>query len=457
VGYGGGYSVGLISQRVPSSNRVIEDSRAKEDILSSLRRFAAAFAFVAVIGAVAPAASMATSVVVSADVVPNHQVNSVAGTVDCQGNFSILAHGDVYNPVTFTIKLGGTIVYGPALQGTDTSMRDLPFSGPVTGTGATVGESIQASTSDGSQTSGVLVLTGGPCTPPCPECLQPISIVYDSGSKVCDTQYAGSPCFGPPNTGLNPGDNTTLTVTFEQDGNEVSNATVTLSWNGDLTFVSNGDGSAVCVTGSHSVTCTYTDFAHQYKSDSYSFTVGNNAPGAVVTTDISVATQGSTEDCGTASAQATITMADPKLTLVGYTCSGTVTINVNQDAISAGWLFAITDVPVVHAQVFGQNPAFVVGDNVLPITLSPGNYRWAVVKDNELVGEWTYFTISACSSSSPVSSPTSKSSTTPAPTSTVPGSDSNTGSLPIVALIICLAFAAVGLLAVQAQRRSNQS
>ena len=95
-----------------------------------------------------------------------HQVTKVAGTVDCQGNYSILAHGDVYNPVTLTIKLGGTIVYGPALQGTDTSMRDLPFSGPVTGTGATVGESIEASTSDGSQTSGKLVLTGGPCTPP---------------------------------------------------------------------------------------------------------------------------------------------------------------------------------------------------------------------------------------------------------------------------------------------------
>jgi len=62
--------------------------------------------------------------------------------------------------------------------------------------------------------------------------------------------------------------------------NESANATVTLSWvAGQLVYVSNGDTSAVCVPTADSVACAYTDFAHQYKYDSFTFTVGPTRPG----------------------------------------------------------------------------------------------------------------------------------------------------------------------------------
>lgn len=101
----------------------------------------------------------------TASAVLGHNVQSISGTVDCSGNYSITVKGDVYNPVTLNVKLDGAVIYGPTLQGTDTSVRDF---GPFTGTGATAGETISASTSDGSSTSGALVLTGGPCATPTP-------------------------------------------------------------------------------------------------------------------------------------------------------------------------------------------------------------------------------------------------------------------------------------------------
>jgi hypothetical protein len=135
-----------------------------------------------------------------------------------------------------------------------------------------------------------------------------IYVESDSGVPgVCDPGD-WSPCF-LPNTGLNPGDTTTLTVTAEQDGAESSGMTTTLSWDGLMTFVSNGDSSAVCTAGTDSESCTYTDAAHQYKSDSFTFTVGANAPGTVVTTHIKVQAGG--EGGCTDTAQATITMAVP--------------------------------------------------------------------------------------------------------------------------------------------------
>ena len=81
----------------------------------------------------------------TASAVLGHNVQSISGTVDCSGNYSITVKGDVYNPVTLVVKLDGNIVYGPALQGTDESVRTF---GPYTGTGATAGETISASTSD---------------------------------------------------------------------------------------------------------------------------------------------------------------------------------------------------------------------------------------------------------------------------------------------------------------------
>jgi hypothetical protein len=133
-----------------------------------------------------------------------------------------------------------------------------------------------------------------------------VSIVIDSGSAVCDPVFAGSPCFGPPNTGLHPGDATTLLVTVNQAAAEGADATTVITWPaGALTFVSNGDASAVCTPTASSVSCTYTDFAHSFKSDSFNFTVGPNAPGSTVTASIQTTVVG----VGDASATASFTMA----------------------------------------------------------------------------------------------------------------------------------------------------
>jgi len=131
-----------------------------------------------------------------------------------------------------------------------------------------------------------------------------VSIVIDSGSAVCDPVFSGSPCFGPPNTGLHSGDATTLLVTVEQTTPE-ANATTAITWPaGALTFVTNGDLSAGCVATTSSVTCTYTDFAHGDKSDHFDFTVGPNAPGSDVTASITTTTSD-----GSDSANASFQMA----------------------------------------------------------------------------------------------------------------------------------------------------
>ncbi len=136
-----------------------------------------------------------------------------------------------------------------------------------------------------------------------------VSIVSDAGVGNCDPVFSGSPCFGPPNTGLHPGDTTTLTVTVEQTTPE-ANGTIAITWPaGALAFVSNGDTSAICTPTTSSVTCAYTDFAHGDKSDSFTFTVGPNAPSSTVTAAITATTSD-----GSDSANATITMAPAPLT-----------------------------------------------------------------------------------------------------------------------------------------------
>ena len=136
-----------------------------------------------------------------------------------------------------------------------------------------------------------------------------VSIVSDFGAGNCDPVFSGSPCFGPPNTGLHAGDMTTLSVTVEQVTPE-ANGTITIDWPaGALAFVSNGDASATCTPTTSSVTCTYNDFAHGDKSDSFTFTVGPNAPNSTVTASIAATTSD-----GSDSANATITMAPAPLT-----------------------------------------------------------------------------------------------------------------------------------------------
>ena len=134
-----------------------------------------------------------------------------------------------------------------------------------------------------------------------------VSIVNDNGT--CSTEYNGSPCFGPPNTGLTGGTVTDLLVTTEQDDALGPYETVSFTWNGNMTFGSSSDASAACTSSANSATCSYTDSHSQYKSVEFAFTVGSNTPGTVITTNISVATgtTSAVDDGGTATAQADIT------------------------------------------------------------------------------------------------------------------------------------------------------
>lgn len=130
-----------------------------------------------------------------------------------------------------------------------------------------------------------------------------VSIDYDNGLQC---NRSGSPCFSP-RTGLTSGEATALDLTVFQNTNENPDATVTLTWNGNMAFTGVDDSSALCTSTSNSATCTYTDFAHGDKSDTWNFTVGSNPSGTEIVADIEVTT-GPT-DGGTATAQAEITTA----------------------------------------------------------------------------------------------------------------------------------------------------
>lgn len=126
----------------------------------------------------------------------------------------------------------------------------------------------------------------------------PPSIVYDYGVGNCDPVYPGSPCFGPPQV-VQPGDTTNLTVTVEQDDPQPL-GTIAITWPANaLAFVSNGDGSATCTATNHSVTCSYTDFSHGYKSDNFTFTVGPQTS-PTVTAQITATTIDGTSQVATA-------------------------------------------------------------------------------------------------------------------------------------------------------------
>jgi hypothetical protein len=56
--------------------------------------------------------------------------------------------------------------------------------------------------------------------------------------------------------------------------------------------VSNGDGSAVCNQVTDTLTCTYTDYAHSAKSDSYSFQISPTQPPGTYTVDVQVVVDG---------------------------------------------------------------------------------------------------------------------------------------------------------------------
>lgn len=82
---------------------------------------------------------------------------------------------------------------------------------------------------------------------------------------------------------IQPGQNTTLTLTVQQDGESLSSDATVVTYNiagAGLTYVSNGDTSADCfyVAYFDALVCEYSDFAHTYKSDSYNFTSNGKQP-----------------------------------------------------------------------------------------------------------------------------------------------------------------------------------
>jgi len=95
-----------------------------------------------------------------------------------------------------------------------------------------------------------------------------------------------------PVTDLTVGQTYSFTVTVVQDGAENADGSITLTWNPtDFAGPTAGsDGSAVCATAStgNALSCTYTDLAHQYKSDSFSFKALADNPDAQVGVNVEV-------------------------------------------------------------------------------------------------------------------------------------------------------------------------
>ena len=84
-----------------------------------------------------------------------------------------------------------------------------------------------------------------------------------------------------PITAAPSGDSVQLVVTVEQpDTNATPDGSIMLTWNpADFTLVGTGsDTSGVCTTGTGTLTCTYTDMAHTFKSVGYDSAGG--APGS---------------------------------------------------------------------------------------------------------------------------------------------------------------------------------
>jgi hypothetical protein len=99
-----------------------------------------------------------------------------------------------------------------------------------------------------------------------------------------------------PVTSVTVGTPATLTVTALDDGTQ-SAGSITLTWDGDdfAGPTSGSDSSATCVAAGngdsvHSLACTYSDFSHADKSDSFTFTPLKDNPAAVVEATVQVGT-----------------------------------------------------------------------------------------------------------------------------------------------------------------------
>lgn len=123
-----------------------------------------------------------------------HDISTVAGTVNCSGDYSITATGDVYGGVSLIVDLGGTTIEDIAENGTSNASQVF---GPFTGTGATAGEAISAAPNDGgSGANGELVADPESCVTPLPKLTVSetcAGLVSFTGSAVGD----GFTLYGP--------------------------------------------------------------------------------------------------------------------------------------------------------------------------------------------------------------------------------------------------------------------
>lgn len=100
-----------------------------------------------------------------------HNVQSVQGTVDCAGHYTITGSADWYGGHWLKVSLGGNVVL--LNQDNSENSSSKPFS--VSGKGGTKGESITTETLNPNQShestgpSAVLTRVGGPCSPPPPK------------------------------------------------------------------------------------------------------------------------------------------------------------------------------------------------------------------------------------------------------------------------------------------------
>lgn len=97
-----------------------------------------------------------------------HDVQTVSGTVDCQGNYTITVHADVWDPTHLFVTLDGNTIYDQATGSSDHSQRDII----LTGTSASAGQAIFAKTGDESNAAGAngtLVGAEQDCSTPTPE------------------------------------------------------------------------------------------------------------------------------------------------------------------------------------------------------------------------------------------------------------------------------------------------
>lgn len=178
-------------------------------------------------------------------------------------------------------------------------------------------------------------------------------IDYDEGVGVCDPDFVISPCFGPPNTGLSVGDQTTLQLTVFQNGAEDNNMTISVTWPaGALKFQHNSDPDpgTMCSATNHSVTCTYTDADHSVKSDLYFFKIKDGAPQTITATITATTSYGTSDP-----AFATLTLKPaPKQTFLSQSATPNVTLGGSiADAVTLSG--GVNPTGKIVVQLFGPN------------------------------------------------------------------------------------------------------